>query len=359
MGACINKKSLITLALCGMAIAGFAQPFIAPQCYTSIQPIDTMVIDGQANETSWKQVPWTTNFVDIDYANQAQPRYRTRAKMLWDSANFYILAELEEPHLWARWLQRDTIIYWDNDFEVFIDVNGDTHHYFEIELNALNTVWDLMLTQPYRDGGQAIFSWDAKGLTTAVALHGTLNNPNDLDTGWTVEMAIPWQSLVETLPKKERALANKQIRINFSRVEWTTEVQGTGYQKKAIPEANWVWSPQRTIAMHEPEFWGLVYLHPGNTQPAELAAIDTTSEKLRQWMYAIHRFQRNLFIKQHRFTQTSKELPQPIDYQLNQGLVWQLWAQPTWYQLQVVHTLDSTQVWHLSHTGKLWIEKLP
>src|SRR3712207_6853585 len=32
--------------------------------------------------------------------------------------------------------QHDAIIYHDNDFEVFIDPDNDTHQYFEIEVNA-------------------------------------------------------------------------------------------------------------------------------------------------------------------------------------------------------------------------------
>lgn len=31
----------------------------------------------------------------------------------------------------------------DNDFEVFLDPDGDNHNYYEIEINAHNTVWDL------------------------------------------------------------------------------------------------------------------------------------------------------------------------------------------------------------------------
>ena len=84
-----------------------------------------------------------------------RPRFRTRAKMLWDDEYFYIAAELEEPHVWGTLTQHDSVIFHDNDFEVFIDPDGDNHEYYEIEINALNTEWDLFLTKPYRDGGPA------------------------------------------------------------------------------------------------------------------------------------------------------------------------------------------------------------
>ena len=50
--------------------------------------------------------------------------------------------------------ERDSIIFHDNDFEVFVDSDSDNHQYYEIEISALNTVWDLRLVTPYRFGGQ-------------------------------------------------------------------------------------------------------------------------------------------------------------------------------------------------------------
>ena len=63
---------------------------------------------------------------------------------------------------------RDAVIYHDNDFEVFIDPDGDNHLYYELEINALGTEWDLLLVKPYRDGGPAVNAWDIQGLRTAV-----------------------------------------------------------------------------------------------------------------------------------------------------------------------------------------------
>ncbi|MEM7230230.1 MAG: hypothetical protein AAF432_15595, partial [Planctomycetota bacterium] len=54
-------------------------------------------------------------------------------------------------------------------------------------------------------------------------------------------------------------------RINFSRVQWRLDARPGGYDKtidpstgKSFAEQNWVWTPQRAIAMHEPEYWGFV-----------------------------------------------------------------------------------------------------
>ena len=52
--------------------------------------------------------------------------------MLWDDEYLYVGAVLQEEDIKARLTQRDTIIYYDNDFEVFIDPDSDGHNYFEI-----------------------------------------------------------------------------------------------------------------------------------------------------------------------------------------------------------------------------------
>ena len=102
------------------------------------------------------------------------------------------------------------------------------------------------------------------GLVSAVAADGTINQNNDTDKGWTVEMAIPFKALhhAGTIYKPESGTVWK---INFSRVQWTLDKDGSTYKKrtgaggKPLPEHNWVWSPQGIIDMHAPQYWGLVH----------------------------------------------------------------------------------------------------
>ena len=84
-------------------------------------------------------------FVDIEGDARPRPRFATRMKMLWDDEFFYIAADMQEPDIWGTLTTRDSVIFQDNDFEVFIDPDGDTHEYYELEINALKTAWDLLL----------------------------------------------------------------------------------------------------------------------------------------------------------------------------------------------------------------------
>jgi hypothetical protein len=231
----------------------------APRQYTCRRAEAPVAVDGRISEPSWNRAAWTSDFVDIEGDRKPRPRFRTRVKMLWDDAYFYVAAEMEEPHVWATLTEHDAVIFHDNDFEVFIDPNGDTLEYYEFEINALNTGWDLFLPKPYRFGGKARNEWEIPGLRTAVDVDGTLNNPADRDRGWSVEIAFPWKALGEFAHRPAPPQEGDEWRVNFSRVEWRVDVRDGKYQKVAgRKEDNWVWSPQGVVNMHVPERWGVV-----------------------------------------------------------------------------------------------------
>ena len=230
-----------------------------PRRYVCRKATSRIEMDGRLADTAWRRAAWTDLFVDIEGDAKPRPRFRTRAKMLWDDEYFYVAAEMEEPHVWATLTKHDSVIFRDNDFEVFIDPNGDALEYYEFEINALNTGWDLFLPKPYRRGGKAHNEWEIPGLKTAVHVEGTLNDPRDRDRGWTVEIAFPWKVLAEFAHKPAPPAEGDQWRVNFSRVQWRLEVAGGKYRKLAgRREDNWVWSPQGAIDMHIPERWGVV-----------------------------------------------------------------------------------------------------
>ena len=186
-----------------------------------------------------------------------KPRFRTRVKMLWDDTYLYVGAELEEPDVWATLTEHDSVIFRDNDFEVFLNPTGDGLNYFEFEINALNTGWDLFLPKPYRQKGHADNSWEIPGLRSAVAIQGTLNNSRDRDRGWSVELAFPWSAFTGRSGAK-RPEPGGVWRMNFSRVEWRVRPVDDRYEKLPGPEDNWVWSPQGIVDMHLPDRWGFV-----------------------------------------------------------------------------------------------------
>jgi hypothetical protein len=278
-------------------------PFAPPSyvCYRAPQPL---AVDGKLDEPAWRKAPWTGLFVDIEGSLKSKPRFKTRAKMLWDNEYFYIGAELEEPDVWATLTKRDSIIFHDNDFEVFIDPSGSTHLYYELEMNAFGTEWDLLLVKPYRDGGPAVHAWDIQGIKTKIFADGTVNQPGEKDMGWSVEIAMPWEVLRECAPEKKPPSAGDQWRVNFSRVEYRVEVKEGRYSKvadpatgKPLPEDNWVWAPTGLINIHYPEMWGFVQFSDRAVGEGKDAFIFRPEEAAKWSLRQVYYKQKTHFLK--------------------------------------------------------------
>ena len=198
--------------------------------YTAQKITSSIVIDGDISKEVWQNANWSKRFVDL-VSGQAG-MYNTQTALLWNDDFLYIAFKAEEPFVEATLTQRDSIVFLESDLELFID-GGDC--YYELEVNAANTIYEVFFIwkDAYKKGGQfdipqfdvyqqqaytfggdydrtgasfwkgthprgirwAFTNYDMPGLQTAVQVEGTLNNNNDIDKGWNLEIAIPWQSL--------------------------------------------------------------------------------------------------------------------------------------------------------------------
>lgn len=297
-----------------------------PRGYAAVRAEKPITIDGKLDDPAWTTAAWTEDFGDIQGEARPKPRFRTRAKMAWDDKYFYVAARLEEPHVWGTLTQHDSVIFQDNDFEIFIDPDGDNQQYLELEINALNTEWDLRLPKAYRDGGPALNEWEVPGLKTAVVVEGTLNDPTDLDTAWTVEWAIPWTALAEFAYRACPPRPGDVWRVNFSRVEWRHTIGADGkYAKlKGYPEENWVWSPQGRVDMHRPELWG----HVRFVTSAEEAKKPVIAEDqaARWFLLEVYDAQKAYFTKEKKYASSLESLG--IKAPAEQGWEFDLKAKP-------------------------------
>ena len=305
------KFTKLVIACCLFSVVSCAQSKKnVPKSYVAYKTSESIKIDGQATESSWSKVDWSDTFIDIEGVKE--PTYKTQVKMMWDETYFYILAKMEEPHVWADITEHDAIIFHNNDFEVFIDPDGDTFNYYELEVNALNTVWDLFITKPYREKNAVLNDWELTGLKSAVTVDGTLNNPKDKDNGWTLELAIPWKAYKKSY-FENNVPENKHWRVNFSRVNWDFQLEDGKYQRKKdaegklLHEYNWVWSPQGVINMHEPEKWGYVYF-----SSKEVGSKDTFTipqdDSVKEQLYNLYKAQRTYREKYNTWASTIDSL---------------------------------------------------
>jgi len=329
-------------------------------CYRADVPLK---IDGKATESCWQKVPWTDDFCDILGDQGPVPRFRTRAKILWDNNFLYIFALIQEPHIWANVTHRDDVIFQDNDFEVFIDPDGDTHNYYEYEMNALNTQWDLRLTRPYRDGGIAITSWNFDGMFSAVNLDGTINNPADTDRCWSVEIAFPMKSFRDStgvIPVK----TGDQWRINFSRVEWQILIDNDHYHKKinpgtgrSLPEDNWVWSPQGTVNMHCPEKWGYLQFSDRVAGTGITTFLPNPAEVVKDELRNLYYAQGKYKSEYQKFAESMNKLSNVDPGLLKLKFNPVIRITPKGYEITA--KLDNAfQTWHINESGRVWADRV-
>jgi len=295
----------------GFVLLGKAQEKnTMPKSYIAYKTEQAINIDGEDLDAAWSKIEWSQPFIDIEGVKQ--PKYKTKVKMLWDDSYYYILAKLEEPHVWADITKRDAIIFHNNDFEVFIDPDGDSHNYYELEINALNTAWDLFVSKPYRDKNVVLNDWDIIGLKSAVKVNGTINNAQDIDKGWVLEIAIPWTAY-KTGYFHKNVPENKFWRVNFSRVNWDFQLEEGKYSRKKneegklLHEYNWVWSPMGVINMHEPEKWGYVYFSSKEAGDTDEFII-SNDEKLKWKLFEIYRLQKAYLDKNYTWATSLKDL---------------------------------------------------
>lgn len=340
----------IALALVAQTPTPFA-PLPHPRGYVAMRAAAPPVIDGRLDDSVWVSAAWTEDFVDIEGGTKPAPLLRTRAKLAWDDKYLYVGAELSEPNLWATIYQHDAVIFKDHDFEVFVDPDGDSHEYYEFEINARGAFWDLFLPQPYREGGHAVDSFEMTGVRAAVALDGTLNDPRDTDRGWSVEIAFPWSAFSRDQRAPSVPRVGAQWRVNFSRVEWTLDVKDNAYVPRPnVPEANWVWSPQHVVDMHRPERWGYVQF-----ASAPAAFVPDPAWGAKQWLQAVHEAQRTYCTRTGRYAATLAELgvAAPADHSLSAPT---LAVTPSLYEATITLTQagQPAVVWHIRQDAKVW-----
>ena len=292
------------------------QPLPEPRNYIAYKTSNGSIkIDGDLNEEAWDEVEWTDLFLDIEGSVKPKPRFNTRVKMRYDDSNLYIGAYLEEPHVCAFLTEKNSVIYHDNDFEIFVDPDWSSHQYTEFEINAFNTIWGLLIINPYRDSYNIINPYPFDKLKTAVKIYGTINDPSDIDEGWSIEIALPWETLRQFAGEAKRGVFNKINppsngdiwRINFSRVEWQYDIIDNKYVKKLCPEDNWVWSPQYEINMHKPESFGFVQFSDSMVNKDKFV-FPETRWNIQNVLFWIYKAQKNYFIKYNKYATSFQEL---------------------------------------------------
>jgi hypothetical protein len=246
---------------------------------------DKIIVDGKLDEAPWQKVPRSNRFVDLVTGNPAF--LDTRMAALWDDVNLYVGFWMEEPNVRARLTERDSLVWTENDVEIFI---GGEDCYYEFQMNALGTIYEVFYIwqDAYKKGSRfdtpefdllgrrvdvlggfqdasrwgkhprgprwAFMDWDFPGLKAAVNVQGTINDVKNVDKGWTAEIAFPWEGMRVLAGERPLPPRDGDVwRMDFSRFE-LLEFCGT----KADPHPGWALNRHGVYDSHIPECFSFV-----------------------------------------------------------------------------------------------------
>ena len=214
--------------------------------YTIERVSSGITVDGRADEEDWKAaapieliVPWLHD--------AAEPVQETEVRMLWSATDLFIVYKCADPYIGAEIRDHDGATYLEDTVEIFATPNPDhVFNYYGYEMNVLETLLDYVTF--WRDGQRLTggAGWQSEGVRIATTIDGTLNDHSDRDTGWVLEIAIPFDNfrhLGGRIPPRD----GDRWRLNLNRCAGRTAGQYAMWSDSGTPK------PQ----FHVPERFGI------------------------------------------------------------------------------------------------------
>ncbi|MCH2662456.1 carbohydrate-binding family 9-like protein, partial [bacterium] len=91
--------------------------------YTAYRAAELIAIDGHLDEPSWLAAPRSPRFRDMTHGGPAV--HDTRAAVLWDDANLYIIYECVDPYLDSEVVAHAGPVYAEDAVEIFATPTPD------------------------------------------------------------------------------------------------------------------------------------------------------------------------------------------------------------------------------------------
>ncbi len=233
--------SVLVFGLCGLflALSAAAQPLannpketppVTPGSFEpnvlpalTIPHVTTAIrVDGNLDEAAWRRAARAVNFSETFPGDQKRPPIDITAYLAYDDETLYVAYVIEDDPSAIRANLSDRDAIWQDDYVgLILDPNGDGQSLFFIAANALGIQGDTRISPNNEDMGFDLI-YRSEGRIT--------------DTGYQVEMAIPFKSL--RFPNKEVQTWRATFWITHPRASRNT------YSWAAISRDNPCWSCQ-------------------------------------------------------------------------------------------------------------------
>jgi hypothetical protein len=149
-----------------------------------------LLIDGKDSDLGWRTATSSGEFPTAE--GSPDPSGKTVAKMTWDERALYLFISSDDTDVASQYKNQDDPLWKEDTVEIFIDADANRHGYVELQVNPNNAHFDTWWPETRAQPDDKTYT---ANLESAVQVHGTLDNRNDTDQGWDVEIAIPWAAV--------------------------------------------------------------------------------------------------------------------------------------------------------------------
>lgn len=192
---------LLSSFLCSCASDTLDEPFVDshnPFSYDGNYENPELNIDGKDDEEEWKS-EWASETYTISYVSKADSnreannKYQADFKLYRGEKELYVFARVTDPNLLAEGNDNGNNVSLSDSVEIYLDTLNDRGEApqtddYQINLGIHNKTRVLV------GNGSGWSAWN--GLVQYESLlDGTLNNETDVDTGYSIEMSIPYKQI--------------------------------------------------------------------------------------------------------------------------------------------------------------------
>jgi len=207
--------ALFSIFLC--VNAGFCGDVVNNPEILCNRTTERIIIDGKIDESAWGTA---TEMKMVKIVSLTEPVSTTIAYCLYDEKYLYFAFICFDKDIWAKYRLRDSQLWLEDVVEIFIKPDPSDNPYYEFQVSPANTVLDAYLATRATTGNMffRFTEWNCSGFKSAVKIKGTLNKWIDMDELWTVEVAIPFNSLpsLKKFPSK-----NDRWLFNLARYDYS------------------------------------------------------------------------------------------------------------------------------------------
>jgi len=248
----LSKRKQIFGSYCFICfITIFSQTSVAESIikYNALSTEEAIIIDGDFSEKSWSQAQYSAIFVIHDDGEQGI--LVTQVKILFDKEALYFAFNVEDNDIVSNYITDQSPLFKQDDvIELFIDPLGKGKPYIELGVSPLNTIYTLKVIDPQSENFK-ITSLRLNGLKSATKINGSLNNSSDIDTGWQLELRIPFTTISKFIHQPAELISS--WRLNMFRID---------FSNKLPRQANeyYSWAKVGSFGFHQPNKFGWLIL---------------------------------------------------------------------------------------------------